>query len=158
MQRSFVVLAAVLTTLLWAAPARATTITFQANLMGANEVPPNASPATGVGIFVFDDQNTASILDDTLSVNETLAGLIGGPAAAAHIHSPAGSGVNAPVVIPFTGFPNATSGSYSNLFAIGPLGATFEASLFAGTTYANIHDATFPGGEIRGQLIQVNAV
>jgi hypothetical protein len=26
--------------------------------------------------------------------------------------------------------------------------------MFAGTTYANIHDATFPGGEIRGQLAQ----
>jgi hypothetical protein len=27
------------------------------------------------------------------------------------------------------------------------------AALFAGQAYANIHDATFPGGEIRGQLL-----
>jgi CHRD domain/PEP-CTERM motif len=30
--------------------------------------------------------------------------------------------------------------------------AALVAALEAGNTYANIHDATFPGGEIRGQL------
>jgi hypothetical protein len=30
--------------------------------------------------------------------------------------------------------------------------AAFIAGFLAGQSYANIHDATFPGGEIRGQL------
>jgi hypothetical protein len=28
------------------------------------------------------------------------------------------------------------------------------AALFSGDAYANIHDATFPGGEIRGRLVE----
>ena len=99
-------------------------------------------------------------------------GLTGGPAAAAHIHSCAGPGVNAGVAVPFTGFPNTTSGTYSNTFdltqssvytaafetanggtAVGAESALVTA-LFAGLTYAKIHDAQFPDGEIRGQLTQ----
>jgi hypothetical protein len=123
-------------------------------LDGAQEVPPTPSTATGFGTFVFDDQGTVAIGDDTLSVALTFAGLTG-PASAAHIHSPAPAGVNAPVVITLTGFPNTTAGTYANSFALSSLGAgeaAFEAQLFAGLTYVNIHNATFPGGEIRGQL------
>ena len=153
MKNTSVVLALALSLLVWAAPARATTITFQAVLSGSNEVPPNGSIASGFGLFVFDDQGTASILDDTLSVNETFAGLSAN-ATAAHIHNGA-PGVSGPVVIPLVGFPGATSGSYVNVFALSALGAgeaAFEANLFAGNTYSNIHNANFPGGEIRGQL------
>jgi hypothetical protein len=32
--------------------------------------------------------------------------------------------------------------------------ATLIGALFAGKAYANIHDTNFPGGEIRGQLMQ----
>jgi hypothetical protein len=160
LKHSSVVLALALTLLVWAAPARASTISFGAALDGAQEVPPNASTATGFGTFVFDDQGTLAIGDDTLSVALTFAGLIGGPASAAHIHSPALPGVNAPAVIPLTVFPSATSGTYTNSFALSSLGAgeaAFEAQLFAGLTYVDIHNGVFPGGEIRGQLT-VNAV
>ncbi len=155
MKHSSVVLALALTLLVWAAPARASTTTFGAVLDGAQEVPSNASTATGSGTFVFDDQGTVAIGDDTLSVALTFAGLTGGPASAAHIHSPASPGMNAPVVITLTGFPNTTAGTYANSFALSSLGAgeaAFEAQLFAGLTYVNIHNALFPGGEIRGQL------
>ena len=79
-------------------------------------------------------------------------------------------GVAAIVAVPFTGFPSATSGTYSNTFdltlsstynsafvtAHGGTAAGAEATLIAGLdsglAYVNIHNATFPNGEIRGQL------
>ncbi len=137
---------------------------FTATLLGSNEVPPTAS--TAIGLI------TVTLAGDVLTVHESFLGLVGGPAAAAHIHRCASPGVNAPVAVPFTGFPSATSGTYLNSFdltlssvynsafitANGGTAAGAEsallAALFAGQTYANIHDAQFPGGEIRGQLIQ----
>ena len=154
MKQNHVVLALVLALVVWAAPARASTITWEVTLAGSNEVPPNGSPATGHGTFVFDDLGTAADADDTLSALVTFSSLVA-PATAAHIHGPAGPGANAAVRIGFTGFPNTTSGSYSNVFLVsGAIGgaAAFEANLFAGLTYVNIHSSVFPGGEIRGQL------
>jgi hypothetical protein len=110
---------------------------------------------------------------NTLLVDETFSGLIGGPAAAAHIHCCAPAGVNAPVAVGFPGFPAATSGSYLHTFLLtdvsiygggylgahGGTAATAEADLIAalnsGNAYVNIHNAQFPGGEIRGQLSAV---
>jgi hypothetical protein len=65
-----------------------------------------------------------------------------------------------PVALPFTGFPNATSGTYTNTFDLttdltGITLAAFLTGLESGMAYVNIHDATFPEGEIRGQLSQV---
>ena len=37
------------------APASAATINLSATLEGSQEVPPNASPATGTGTMVYDD-------------------------------------------------------------------------------------------------------
>jgi hypothetical protein len=71
------------------------------------------------------------------------------PATMAHIHAPGGPGVIAPIAISFTGFPAATSGTYSNTFAITP---TQVSQLQNGQAYMNIHTATFSSGEIRGQL------
>ena len=136
---------------------------YTAVLLGSNEVPPTGSPATGSA--------TVTLNADLLTVDENFSGLIGGPATAAHIHCCAPAGVNVMVAVPFTGFPAATSGSYLNTFdltllatyngafvtANGGTAASAEAALIAGLNnfqaYANIHDATFPGGEIRGQLV-----
>jgi hypothetical protein len=126
-------------------PARATLITFTANLTGAQQVPVNASTATGFGTVVLDD------VADTITVDLSWSGLIGGPATAAHIHGPGAPGVNAAVIFPFSGVPAATSGSIpEQIFAITPAQIT---DLEAGLYYMNIHDAQFPGGEIRGQLV-----
>jgi hypothetical protein len=104
-----------------------------------------------------------------LSIDETFTGLTT-TAAAAHIHCCVPPGTNAMVAVPFVGFPSATSGHYMNSFdltlaasyngafitAHGGTAASAEAALIAGlnsgNAYANIHDSTFPGGEIRGQL------
>jgi hypothetical protein len=136
--------------LLFAIPTYADQI-FTATLAGLNENPPNASPATG---FIKVDLHNDGI---TLDVVETFSGLLA-PATAAHIHCCAGLGTNAPVVLPFSGFPvGSTSGTYFHTFdlntdLVGITPSAFIAALDAGTAYANIHDTTFPGGEIRGQL------
>ena len=142
----------------------ATTI-YSTILLGSNEVPPNASPATGTILVTLNG--------NSLTVNESFSGLIGGPASAAHIHCCGPVGVIEPVAVPFPAFPSATSGTYANSFdlslastynpafvtANGGTVASAEAAFIAGLnsfqTYANIHNATFPVGEIRGQLAQV---
>lgn len=132
---------------------------FQAKLLGSNEVPPNASTAMGL--------STLTLSGDTLVVDETFSGLAAS-ASEAHIHCCAPPGGSAGVAIPFVGFPAATSGAYVHAFdladaavysaafltANGGTAAGAEAALIAGletvNAYANIHDATFPGGEISG--------
>jgi hypothetical protein len=64
-------------------------------LRGSNESPPNASTATGSALVTLENDN------NTLDVNETFVGLIGGPASAAHIHCCASPGVNAMVAVSF---------------------------------------------------------
>lgn len=133
-----------------AAPSFASSLTYTATLSGAAQVPANASKGTG---FV-----TYTLTGDLLTVDLTFKGL-SAPAAAAHIHCCAAANANAAVVLPFAGFPGAAFGTYMNMlnlstFAFG--GGLSEAQLIAGLndgmTYTNIHDANFPGGEIRGQI------
>src|SRR2546428_12269638 len=76
LKQNHVVLALVLALVVWAAPARASTITWEVTLAGSNEVPPNGSPATGHGTFVFDDLGTAADADDTLSALVTFSSLV----------------------------------------------------------------------------------
>src|SRR6266853_4989119 len=78
--------------------------TFDANLLGTSENPPNASPATGFGTVVLNAAQTQ------ITVDENWSGLTA-PATASHIHGPGGVGTNAPVLFPFSGVPSATSGS-----------------------------------------------
>ena len=143
-------------------------ITFVADLTGANEVPPVASPGTGFAAVVLDP--TAQ----TLQVNATFSGLTSNTSAA-HIHCCAPLGTNAGVattVPAFPGFPlGVTSGTYSSVVfdltqptIYNPAFVTLEggtiplaeAALIAGIqngqTYLNIHTMINPGGEIRGQL------
>jgi CHRD domain/PEP-CTERM motif len=150
--------------LAFAIPARADTITYTATLLGSNEVPPTGSPGTGFAIFTLNG--------DLLSINESFSGLTA-PASAAHIHCCGPVGVNETVAVPFTPFPNTTSGTfmatvdltlaatYNAAFitqeggTVGSAEAGLIAALNSGNTYANIHDVNFPGGEIRGQIAQV---
>jgi len=157
--------------LLTGAPlAHATIITYQTDLDGASEAPPNASPATGFASVITDD------VAKTMAVHVTFSGLLG-TTTAAHIHcctaDPGTVGV-ATTVPNFFGFPlGVTSGVYDVLLdmtlassynpafitAHGGTTAGAEAALFAGMSlgeaYVNIHTTFRPGGEIRGFLTQV---
>jgi hypothetical protein len=122
---------------------QATIYTIDLALSGQKEVPPNPSTATGILIGPYDD--VTNVLNFNLMFNGLTA-----PATAAHIHGPAAPGVNAPVLIPFAGFPTGvTSGIYSHSFT---LTAQQESMLFCGTLYVNIHNSVYPGGELRSQV------
>ncbi len=145
-----------------AGAAQSAVLIFTADMNGATEVPSNPSTAFG---FI-----QVTVNADTLQVDLTYAGLTGGPPAAAHIHCCAAPGTNVGVAVGFSGFPTTTSGAYSHLFNLldpsiytatfltfgGGTAAGAEAALLKGfvdgEAYSNIHNATFPGGEIRGQL------
>src|SRR5260370_585818 len=114
---------------------------YTATLNGAQEVPANASPGSG--------SVTVTVLADTLTVDLSFSGLVGGTASAAHIHCCVPPGTATGVAVPFTGgFPAATSGTYSHAFnlldptiytsgfltASGGTAAGAEAALIAGLT------------------------
>lgn len=116
---------------------------FIANLNSAQEVPPNASTASGVGRVTLNAAETqiiATFYWTGLSAN----------ASAGHIHGPAGPGSNAGVL--FDMMPSAaTAGSaVARTFSVTP---TQVSQLKAGLWYFNIHTSTNPGGEIRGQIL-----
>lgn len=111
---------------------------YVATLEGAQEVPPQATPATGSATLTLDGAKM-------LSFSISYSGLVG-TETGAHIHGPAGVGVNAGVVFPLPpGNPKAGM--------VGPLTPAQEADLNAGLYYINVHTSMFPGGEIRGQIV-----
>jgi hypothetical protein len=141
--------------------------TYTANLDGASENPPNASPGTGFAEITWDDAM------HTLRVQASFSGLTGN-VTAAHIHccTTAPNNVGVATMTPsFIGFPlGVFSGTYDNTFDLflasswnaafitsnGGTPSTATAALLAGLdageAYFNIHTTTFPGGEIRGFL------
>ncbi len=82
-----------------------------------------------------------------------------GAATAAHIHGPAAAGFAAPVLFDLAPvhFPAAIPATGGVIFGSVVYTAAQATSLLAGLDYVNIHTATNPGGEIRGQLIRQNA-
>lgn len=110
-----------------------------ASLNAAQEVPPNASTATGTGTLVV---NPA-----TRSASGSIA-ITGITATAAHIHLGA-TGVNGAIIVPLT---NDGAGVWSV-----PANTVLSADQFKaykqGNLYFNAHSAASPGGEIRGQIL-----
>lgn len=170
MKRTLFALLAVLS-LIATGAAQAAIIHFTVSLNGANENPGNASPGTGSATVDIDTVAKLMTLDVTFS------GLLG-LTSASHIHCCAPTPAsNAPVATQtpsFIGFPlGVTSGSFANTFDMslassyrpgfitdhgGTPASAFDfllAGMLAGQAYLNIHAQTFPGGEIRGTLIQV---
>lgn len=157
MLRLRTILLVCLVVLFASAPAQAVTV-FVAELSGANEVPPNASPATGFGTFILNDAETE------LSFDIDYSGLIGGTVSGAHFHNgPAGvaAGIVRRVASAGAGLDGSFVGVWSStdppLAGVdpnrGPLTPALVSELFAGNIYFNIHTSpTFPGGEIRDQL------
>ena len=123
------------------------TFAFSGLLSGTQSVPSN--PSTARGVF----NGTYNASTNLLTLNVVFDGLTGGNASAAHIHTGA-VGVNGGIIIPFTGFPATSSGTYSNTFTV-PVAQI--ANFMAGNTYINIHNGVFPGGEIRGQVVNLSS-
>jgi len=109
---------------------------------GLQETPPNASPGSGLGQATLDDVSGA------MSVSGNFSGLIS-PASDAHIHCCAAAGTPAGVLFGLT-FTPATSGTFSGNAVLSPANI---ANVLNGLSYINIHSSAFPGGEIRGQLL-----
>jgi len=110
---------------------------FTANLNGAQEVPPTSSTGTGTATLLLSpDEKTARV-----SLN--FSG-ISGAQTDAHIHGPAPVGSTAAPVFPLP------LGQLNDLEI--NLTPTQVQDLKSGLFYINVHSATFPNGDIRGQF------
>lgn len=124
-------------------------------LLGGNENPVvsggGSGGETGPGIFFDLDTNDLTINVGWGSQNGFTD--LSGPASAMHIHKSAGFGINGPVVVDLSslvGFSNnAMSGGFSGTVN---LTDDLKIALFDGNLYLNVHTASNPGGEIRGNL------
>ncbi|MBI2800502.1 MAG: CHRD domain-containing protein [Gammaproteobacteria bacterium] len=134
----------------------ASTVTYSFNLDGRQETPANSSPAAGSAQLIIDDVgNTASFA--LLALN-----LLGTPSAA-HVHF-AAAGASGAIVFDLAGNADSagsvTIGSFAIPNSVAVNGQNKALSLGLGALinatpwdyYINLHTASFPVGEIRGQL------
>lgn len=112
-----------------------------AALDAAQEVPTNASVATGTGSLVINPLNRAVVGGEI-----ALTGVV---ARAAHVHTGA-TGVNGPVIVDLSDQGNGIWSVPANASA--SLTAEQFKAFKQGNLYFNAHSAAFPGGEIRGQI------
>ena len=113
---------------------------FAAQLSSAQEVPANASSATGTGALSLDPAS------NKFSARITVTGIA---ATAAHIH--AGTpGISGPILFPLT--ETAPGSGIWVSAAEATLSDAQLALLTSGSLYFNAHSAALSGGEIRGQI------
>ena len=134
-------------------------VTFKATMNGAGEVPANATTGAGTFTATLDTSTNIFTYDVTFTglTSNTAAGHIHGPAAAT---ASSGTTINFVSLAGATFSVGATSGTghgVATLSAANQITATISGDslkklLFAGLTYVNIHTASNPGGEIRGQI------
>jgi hypothetical protein len=131
---------------------------YQAGLSGAGEFPPRSSAADGAMGFNVE----GSTVHYSIEVHG-ITGVIG-----AHIHSGA-AGSNGPIAIalypgPGVNFSSTPTNGVDGILIEGSftaadvVGVSFDellSEMRAGTAYANVHTTAFPGGEIRGQVRQL---
>jgi hypothetical protein len=132
---------------------------YIATLTTAQETPPHVTAASGTATLTY------STSADDLAYTVTFADLSAG-ATEAHIHFGL-PGVAGPVILPLTLGPalGMTNAAFSGILTSADLQpdaadgvTTFAqaiADLAAGDLYVNVHDTTFPAGEIRGQVSAV---
>lgn len=106
-------------------------------LSGDRAVPPIATGANGTGTISIGEDRSVGGSIQTSGINGT----------AAHIHL-AAPGQNGPVAVPLA---KSGDGAWSVAPGAKLTEAQYEAYK-AGNLYVNVHSATSPGGEIRGQL------
>ncbi len=112
-----------------------------ASMTGAQENPPVTTTATGRGFFAYDPDAKNAF------GSFTVAGLT---PTAGHIHRGA-VGVNGPVAVDFK--RDATVPQKFATDGLMPLTDADALLFMSGGTYLNAHSTVFPGGEIRGQLL-----
>jgi hypothetical protein len=134
--------AAALFTGLFAAPASAQVVEMLARLDGLQETPP--SPSAGVGIGVFSVDSSSGVVDYRI----TFTGLLS-PENAAHVHGFAPPGTPAGIL-----FALPLGATKCGTFTLAP---TQIADFLAGLAYVNIHTNAFGGGEIRGQISELES-
>ncbi len=118
--------------------AHAETVTFHATMNARTKCPQRPRTARG-------PSRRRSTRNESVDLHVTYSGLTG-PATAAHIHGPAAAGANAGVLVPMKApLDSPIKGSAT-------LTDDQVKELMAGQMYANVHTATNPGGELRGQL------
>jgi hypothetical protein len=121
------------------APMASTPTILTARLSGASEVPALMTDAVGMV------EAKLSTGTNVLTWKIAYSGL-SGAATAAHFHGPAVPGQNAAVVVPI-GAPLT-----SPIIGSATLTPAQAADLTSGKWYVNLHTASNPNGEIRGQV------
>lgn len=120
---------------------------WQADLVGANEVPARNTAASGTAGLTFDG-TTVSYSVELHNINNVLFG---------HIHSGA-AGTNGPVRVFL--YPGPAVASVNGVLVQGTFtasdvtGVTFDQlieQMRSGSAYVNFHTTQYPGGEVRGQ-------
>ncbi len=110
---------------------------FTANLNGAQEVPPTSSTGTGTATLLLSpDEKTARVALNFSGIS--------GAQTDAHIHGPAPAGSTASALFPL---PLGQLNDYEIT-----LTPSQVQDLKNGLFYINVHSATFPTGDIRGQF------
>ena len=126
--------------------------TYVATLVGAREVPPVVTTATGSAIFTLSGR--------TMTYSITASGF-STPLTVGHVHL-GGAGVVSAVIVPFA------IAAQSGMVASGTIdlsvpvtfgnvtisGDSLRTLFGAGQAYVNLHSAAYPGGEIRGQIVR----
>ena len=131
--------------LLVACPATADILTYTAILNGGNEVPPNASTATGMAVLTMDTEAGSYVLPLYLE----FTGLSSAQTGAFVYQGSAGGNGAVTYTLPL--------GSPLDTFF--ELDGLFELPLLANEgLYVNIHTENYPDGEIRGQLVLTSTV
>jgi CHRD domain-containing protein len=142
-------------------------VNLTATLSPANEPSVTGNP-TGSGTFTATLDTSTKVFTYTV----TFSGLTAN-ASLGHIHgpfTPGGAATSAGVIlnfdpavtpgVTFTGLKTATAGTAAGTITLNSSlqltstvnGDSLRKLLLAGLTYVNIHTATNPGGEIRGQI------
>jgi hypothetical protein len=125
-----------------AAPAQAQIVEMLARCDGAQETPPVPSQGRGIGVF------SVNTVTGNVDYRITFIGL-GSPETLAHVHGFAGPGTPAGILFTLPlGSPKC--GSFTLTTAQVP-------QFLAGQTYVNIHTVAFGGGEIRGQISELES-
>jgi Cu/Zn superoxide dismutase len=148
--KTFAIVIALAAVLTMASAAYADELKFEAELAGAEEVPPVMTEGVGEAKFESDGMSVTFELkwDDLTSA-----------AFAGHIHC-AATGMNGPVGVTLFAGAMDTEGEVQGAFTApdpgngcgwADLAAVLDA-MATGGAYVNVHTTQHPGGEIRGQV------